>query len=114
LAGVRIGGKWGGVDKTGKIVVQPQFEASPPQSDVALEIVARDIRRVTLSDGLAAVRVGNKFGYIDMTGKYVIDPQFDEADPFVDGLAMIVIGHGSEAKLGWIDKTVKYVWNPTN
>ena len=37
---------------------------------------------------LAAVQVGEKWGYIDMTGKFVVEPQFDEAHAFNEyGLA---------------------------
>ena len=58
-------------DKTGKIVVKPQFT------------YAGDF-----TDGLARVRIGNKktgtFGYIDKTGKFVINPLFDKANDFAD------------------------------
>jgi len=53
-------GKWGYIDTTGKVVIQPQF------------VKARFFR-----EGLAAVMVGIKWGYIDTTGKIVIQPQFD-------------------------------------
>jgi WG repeat protein len=53
------GGKFGYIDKTGKVVITPQF------------FVAQDF-----AEGLAAIRieeaVGSKFGYIDRTGQMVI------------------------------------------
>lgn len=43
--------------------------------------------------GLVAVKSGDKWGYIDKTGKYVINPQFDSASPFSDnGLARVEVG----------------------
>lgn len=51
-----------------------------------------------------------KHGYIDKTGKYVINPQFDLAGEFSEGLSGVKIGD----KWGFIDKIGKYVWNPTN
>ena len=45
---------------------------------------------------LTAVRIGNfrtgKRGFIDKTGHYVINPQFDGASSFSDGLAAVRIG----------------------
>ncbi|MBO7125102.1 MAG: WG repeat-containing protein [Bacteroidales bacterium] len=32
---------------------------------------------------LAAVQIGEKWGYIDTTGKIVVQPQFEEADYFI-------------------------------
>jgi len=51
-----------------------------------------------------------KWGFIDKAGKFVINPQFDEAMSFNDGLARVKLGR----KIGYIDATGKYVWNPTN
>jgi hypothetical protein len=42
-------------------------------------------------------------------GKIVINPQFDEAAPFADGLARVKAG----GCIGYIDPTGKYVYNPT-
>jgi len=53
--------------------------AIPPQYDDA-----RDF-----SEGLAAVRVGGKWGYIDRSGKMVIPPRFLRAEPFRGGLAVV-------------------------
>ena len=40
------------------------------------------------SSGLAAVRVGQKYGYMDRTGKLAIAARFTSADDFSDGFAM--------------------------
>jgi hypothetical protein len=53
-------GKWGYIDKTGKIVINPQFDNA-----------------WRFNDGLAKVRFGEKYGFIDKKGKIVINPQFD-------------------------------------
>jgi hypothetical protein len=49
----------------------------------------------------AAVDVGGKWGYIDRTGKYVVNPQFDSADPFSEGLATVKLG----SKWGYVDES---------
>lgn len=48
------------------------------------------------------------YGYIDTTGRYVINPQFDEAGDFHKGLALVKFG----GKWGYIDTKGCYVINP--
>jgi hypothetical protein len=111
LAAVSVGdrwtGKWGFVDRTGVIVVQPQFELAGWFSE-GLAFVVKDGKRGFIdrkgemviepafelaqwfSEGLAPVRPpGGKWGYIDRTGRFVIPPQFDTAWPFNEGLAEV-------------------------
>ena len=68
--------KWGFIDKTGKFVINPQFD------------YAREFHGRTRSVRVEDHRTG-KCGYIDKTGKYVINPQFDLAGEFMDGLAPV-------------------------
>src|ERR1039457_1334852 len=85
LAPVKMG-RWGYVDPAGKIAINPQFD-----------------RADGFSEGLAAVRMGGggpapfddprpwspwhgggggRYGYINTDGKYIINPQFDDAGAF--------------------------------
>ncbi len=41
---------------------------------------------------LAPVKIGDKWGYIDQTGKMVVQPQFDLANPFAEELAAVQVG----------------------
>jgi len=86
-------GKWGYIDRTGKVIIRPQFEDA-----------------YYFSEGLAAVKLGDKLGYIDKTGRFVIKPQFNHAWDFSEGLARVTIG----GKDGYINKTGKYIWESTN
>ena len=52
------------------------------------------------SEGLAAIRVGDKWGYINKDGKLKIDFLFDRAKPFCEGMAAVSIND----KWGYIDK----------
>ena len=52
----------------------------------------------------------NKWGCLDESGKVVIEPQFDNAGDFDSGLAQVEV----QGRLGYIDHTGKYVWNPSN
>lgn len=58
---------------------------------------------------LMPVKQGKKWGYVNAKGEYVINPQFDQAALFADGLARVNI----DGKYGFINKNGKYVINPS-
>ena len=79
LAAVAIdNGKFGFIDKTGKYIIKPQYDAASP-----------------FSEGMAAVNIGakqgygGKWGYIDRTGKMIIKPKYDYAGQFKNGIAEV-------------------------
>lgn len=91
LAPISLGGKWGFMDRTGKLVIEAKFEDAE-----------------NFSAGLAPVRIhrdetiwcpadesGNRsgatmmWGYIDKTGKLVIPAVFNSAAPFREGLSAV-------------------------
>ena len=59
---------------------------------------------------LICVKSGDLYGYIDLKGVFVINPQFQPAHPFdrTSGLAIVRFG----GKFGFIDRNGKYVINP--
>lgn len=65
------------------------------------------------SEGLAAVLVGDKWGYIDRSGKMAIRPQFDDTGiwGFHDGMDEVKMG-GENGKWGYIDRQGKIIINP--
>ena len=100
--------KWGYMDKTGKIIIDPQFdsegdffhglarvfkyqkwgyinergkEAIPFKFDNALDFIGE----------IAPVRVGRKWGYIDLKGNWVVSPRFQAAGELFDGLARVLV-----------------------
>jgi len=56
-------------------------------------------------ESLIATKNGDKYGYADRSGKFIIPPQFEIAYSFIEGLA----GVRTDSKWGWIDKTGKFV-----
>jgi len=56
--------------------------------------------RSQLAEGLAAVAIAGKWGYINLTGKRVAPLEFDQAFPFAEGLGLIKIGD----RYGYITK----------
>lgn len=106
IALVSLKDKIGFIDKEGKYVVNPQF-SSQGWSWESYFLITSDIGIVSFSDGLAPISVSEgKAGYIDKTGKFVMNPQFNLACPFYGGLALVFTDSGR----AYIDKEGKYVW----
>jgi hypothetical protein len=64
----------------------------------------------SFSDGLAAVMLDGKWGFIDKEGKEVVPPKYNEVKSFSDGLAAVKLEQNS--KWGFIDKEGKEVVPP--
>lgn len=62
-----------------------------------------------ISDSWFPVQVDGKYGFIDRTGKIVIEPTFESVGIFAEGLADAKSG----GKWGLIDRTGKLIWEPT-
>ncbi|MBO7598623.1 MAG: WG repeat-containing protein [Bacteroidales bacterium] len=92
---VMIDGKWGVVDSTRRIVVQPQFE---------------DVDCYMLEDfGLAPAKINGKWGYVNAKGKWIIKPKFDWASKFYNSYTTIKLNE----RQGIINKKGKYYLFPS-
>ncbi len=92
LAPVKVGERWGYINRTGKVVIPPRFRLAGP-----------------FAEGLAAIEVDGKYGYIDRTRKMVIPPQFMIAEPFSEGLALLA---SANYKFAFINRGEKIVIPP--
>jgi hypothetical protein len=95
---VRLNGRFGYMDRTGKIVVTPQFQ-----------------RAWDFHDGMARVDSATEgHGIIDAAGKATFLRQFSWIGNFSEGLAQVDMWDGS-AKAGYIDATgalvIPATWN---
>jgi WG containing repeat len=79
FAPVKIDGKWGYIDRAGRVVVQPTYDAAFP-----------------FRGDYAVVREGDKRGFLrlDQQGgiSVFIAPKFEDASRFTEGLAPVKIG----------------------
>ncbi len=63
------------------------------------EVIMRDFLEVRdFSEGLAAVRKSDKWGYIDKTGKTIIDFKYTRVGNFENGLAWAFYGDMNKSK----------------
>ncbi|MGL5081057.1 MAG: WG repeat-containing protein [Microcoleaceae cyanobacterium] len=93
--------KAGYTDKTGKWVIQPQFDHAGDFHQQRAWVDQPEIR-----DGYSI----HKYGYIDPTGNVVIAPQFHKAGNFKQGLAWV--STFSDRGYGYINLTGELVIEP--
>ena len=94
LAPVLSFNKIGFIDKTGKVVIAPEFRETNG-----------------FSEGLAAVKIIGSdgqytWGYIDRAGDFAIETQFKDAQPFAGGLARVLTFSGSQLLINLKGKVV--------
>lgn len=87
--------KWGFIDKSGKLVITPQYESVSP-----------------FSEGLAAITMCDESFYIDKSGRKIVLGNFRYASSFVGGVARVDMATKSGWSWGYIDKTGKMIWGP--
>lgn len=102
--------QYGFIDKTGALVIKPQFTLSKEMAEQLLNTRrsfsadGKPIHEIHLfradtfsselgfAEGLAAVLVGKKYGFVDKTGKVYISPRFDKVGHFSEGLVTVLVG----------------------
>ena len=75
LAAIKSNGKWGYIDQTGSIVIEPRYELAG-----------------SFTSGLAEIVIENQAGIIDRAGDVVIEPQFKRAYPFTEDTVLVQEG----------------------
>jgi len=123
MAAVKVNGKWGFIDTTGKMVIAPQFNPSQPQFNAHF---SEGLVAVNTTSGLIAGKETNdpgstRWGFADKSGKIVIPIKYEanyySPPHFSEGLAVIsgrfigttIATFGLHSKYGFIDKTGKLV-----
>ncbi len=88
------GGKWGFIDKTGTLKIPAVYE------DVHYKGFSEGLCAVTNESSLGKSMSGQKFGYINTKGELVIPYQFNEANEFSEGIALVGIDIDKQAGKG--------------
>lgn len=138
LAAVEIEGQWGFIDKVGQIVINPEYDSAKGFSEgVAIVskgeedwLIDRDGNQLfscngndvalslheegRFSEGLLTVYdpTAAKYGFIDKTGKFVIEPKFARASSFSEGLARVAVVVEGEEMLAFIGHHGEFVIPP--
>lgn len=100
---MRSGYKFGYIDKSGAVIVQPIYES-------AGAFTADELAPVSLYEG-DSDKI--KAGYIDKAGNIVIPLEYASANPFCDGLATVMKQtDDGELLYGVIDKTGEEILSP--
>lgn len=113
-------GRWGFIDRTGRVVIAPRFDRAgrfseglaPVQEGATLGYVDASGRIALVpeylpagalhrpfSAGLAVVKVGDRYGFMDRAGKLAIPARFELAHDFSGGYAMVCVKEGC----GYVD-----------
>lgn len=125
LAAVVVEGKYGYIDKLGKIVIKPQFESAGPFSEGRAVIrrngeygyidksgefltPSRYDEAFAFSEERGLVRTSDRWGYVGKDGSLIITPQFEAASSFSEGRAAVEVG----GKWGYIDNVGLWVIEP--
>ena len=73
-------------------------------------IPARFDKAESFNEGLAAVEINGKYGFIDKTGQMIIQPQYSFAQPASSGLVKVYTGDFSDGNISYIDLSGKVIW----
>ncbi|MBL4703885.1 MAG: WG repeat-containing protein, partial [Flavobacteriales bacterium] len=82
---VRKSGKYGYIDKSGNMKIQPRFENA-----------------FSFNEGLAKIKLNKNVGYINSSGKVVVTAKYKKGTEFNEGLAAV---RDIEGNWTYIDKT---------
>jgi len=107
-----VGDKHGYIDRSGKVVVPPQFNSANDFSDGLALVCLGDCNpfRRTKADG-------SKYGFVEGNGHFAVNPQYDRAESFSEGLAAVCLGDcgyedDGSRKWGFVDKQGNVVIPP--
>lgn len=92
LAAFMQNGRMGFMDRTGKVIIQPLYRCDVNWRERQFTEKITPVS-VSQADGK------EKYGFIDRSGKVVVDFQYEEAEGFFDGLAVVSNG----GKYGYVN-----------
>lgn len=109
LCPAAIDGRWGMIDRSGRWVIKPLYPN-------VHEGVENGLVGVYVGGGrdVGGDLTGGKYGFINLEGEIVIEPQFDDVSPFHEGVAEVRMhANDDDYEIGYIDTAGNYIWRPT-
>ncbi len=125
-AAVRSGEKWGYIDTAGNWIIPPSFKNASPFNEGTAVVKSLDDRIMLIdksgknllpdiqiagwpfTEGCILAEKENRFGFVDLQGTWIINPEYDNALPFTEGLASATL----DGKSGFIDKQGRWIIPP--
>ena len=98
LAAVEVNGRWGFMDTSGKVVIDPQYLPRIWGSPMIF------------CEGLAAVRTETGTGFINKSGEMLVPAVYSSAEDFAYGLARV----GSLSNPDYVNKRGEVIWSKNN
>ena len=98
---------FGFIDKSGKMAIAPHFIDARDFSEGLAAVAIAQQAALPSTGGQTKVVTGEKYGFINAAGQFVIPPQFFPADSFKNGLAQV---NGWD-DMKYVDKSGKVVWS---
>ena len=86
---------WSLIDNTGKVLIERVDITMAEDFYEGIAVVDKDVGKKT------------KEGYMDYTGKMLVEPQFDQAQPFTQGVG---IGYNNDEQVAFVDREGKITW----
>jgi hypothetical protein len=95
IARVKKGRKWGFIDHTEKVIVEPKYDAVG-----------------FFCEGFARVKVFGKYGFVNKTGEEIIKPKYKEVGYFDKGFVEVICPN---ERYGKVDtRGNEYFWGDQN
>jgi hypothetical protein len=106
---VKLDHKWGYVDSHGRMVIPAQFDSAERFAE-GRALISRG-EEITVHNQYApdSKAMHHKYGWIDEKGRTVIEPQFERADDFSEGLAPAGRALSGDGKVIKITRVLSFV-----
>jgi hypothetical protein len=137
LAAVKISDRWAYISTDGSIALNPQYIAANVFSqgmaavrqasnsfgyintDGKMVISEQFDEAMTFSEDRAVVRLNDRYGVIDKTGNWIVEPTYEQIDNYENGLAkiyrtIVLENQNTDIWFGYINREGKIVWVPSN
>lgn len=126
LAAVKINDKWGFIDKKGTYAIEPKYNKTDDFKEGEAYVLTNRDEGIALIDGRGSILFGpkkisryfaegfavckkdDKYGFVDKSGTWVIQPIFEWAGSFSEGMAKVTFND----KYGYINTCGELVIEP--